>query len=163
MPDDGNQYELLEGVLRFVTPPGRLHQEIMVKMVFVLEGLATQYGGYVAIAPFAVMLSRHNGFEPDIMYIAPGRDFTLSDRGLEGAPDLVVEVASPSTRYFDRTVKLRVYLESGVREVWLVDPQSSTVTVHHPGRAPTVVPFGEPIPSTVVDAGDAGLGRFTPA
>ncbi|MGI8926340.1 MAG: Uma2 family endonuclease [Tepidiformaceae bacterium] len=158
MPDDGRQYELLEGVLVLVTPPSRLHQDIVGEIFLALKLLCRSSGGYAAIAPLGVALGTRIGFEPDVVYVAPGREEILTARGIEGVPDLVVEVLSRSTRAFDRSTKLRQYLEHGVREVWLVDPERRTITVHRPEGPPEAVNFGERVPSVLVDVGDAGLG-----
>lgn len=157
MPDDGRQYELFEGVLILVTPPGRRHQDILRRLIVTFDRLTAAHGGYVGFAPMGVALAARFGLEPDLVYVAPGREDVLTDRGVEGIPDLVVEVLSPSTQAFDRGTKLRTYLELGVPEVWIVDPEARTVSVHHPGGEAATVAFGERIPSTVIDAGAAGL------
>jgi Uma2 family endonuclease len=102
-------------------------------------------------------------FQPDVFYIAPGGIARARDH-VTGAPDLVVEVSSPSTKSYDTRKKLPVYAMHGVREAWIVDPKRKTVTVHSAegGRFvhAVTVAFGEPIPSKVVEVGDAGLSRF---
>lgn len=156
LPDDGRQYELYEGRLLLAASPTRSQQDALAAIFVRVYLLVQQQGGYAGMAPLGVALSEHVGFEPDIVYVAPGRDEILTDRGVEGVPDMVVEVLSPSTRAFDRQTKLRTYLEHGVREVWLVDLEARTVTLHWPdGQASA--PFGEPIPSRIIDIGPAGL------
>jgi Uma2 family endonuclease len=157
LPDDGNRYELLEGVLVCVPPPNRLHQDIVGDIFVALRLLTARDGGYASVAPLGVALSRHVGFEPDIVYVAPGREDILTDRGVDGVPDIVIEVLSPSTRAFDLGTKLRMYREHSVRETWLVDPGSRTVRVVSADGGDTSVPFGDEIPSGIVSIGTAGL------
>ena len=156
LPEDGRQYELLDGMLTLMPTPSRRHQDLAFKLAIQLQGVVDRAGGYVGMAPLGTALSAKIGFEPDIVYVAPGREEILSERGVEGIPDIVVEVASPSTQTYDRVRKLPIYLALGVREVWLVDPNAATVTVHAAAGERTVS-FGEPIPSTLVDVGAAGL------
>ena len=82
------------------------------------------------IAPFAVVLDRWNALEPDVLWLSDARSDRLREDGLHGAPDLVVEVLSPSTRRRDLGVKLDLYARHGVREYWLVDPLARNVHVH---------------------------------
>ena len=79
---------------------------------------------------FGVRLNKgkHTAFQPDITVVCDHSKFT--DRGCEGAPDLVVEILSPSTARFDRFVKLREYLRAGVREYWIVDPVDKLLYAH---------------------------------
>ena len=160
LPDDGNQYELFEGVLCLMAPPSRRHQDITLDIATHLRAEARRTGGYAGVAPLGVAMEERLGFLPDVVYVAPGREAILSDRGIEGVPDVVVEVLSRSTEAFDRGTKLRTYLRRGVREVWLVDPRRQTVTVHRSPRERTEAAFGQPIPSLLVNIGDAGLGQY---
>jgi Uma2 family endonuclease len=157
LPEDGRQYELLEGVLVVVPPPSRSHQDIAGELFHRLKSHISAHGAYAGIAPLGVALSEHVGFEPDVVYVRPGREQILTPRGVEGVPDLVIEVLSPSTRAFDRGTKLRTYLEHGVPEIWLVAPERRLTTVYRPGEASVECPFGSPVASTVVEIGDAGL------
>ena len=145
-------------MLLLVPSPDREHQDIAGEIFFHLKLIARDNGGYAAMAPLGVALSEHTGFEPDVVYVSPGREAILTRRGVEGAPDLVVEVLSPSTRAYNRGTKLRSYLEGGIREVWLVDPDARTVSVIS-RDADTRVSFGDAIPSRVVDVGSAGLAK----
>jgi Uma2 family endonuclease len=160
MPDDGRQYELFEGKLVLMAAPGKLHQDILLKMAVAFSRHVDEHGGYVAIAPLGVGLGQQYGFEPDVVYVAPGREGILTTRGVEGVPDVVVEVLSPGTRTYDRCAKLRTYMEHGLREVWLVDADRRTVTVHRPAAPEATVAVGDPVPSGVINVGDAGLAAF---
>ncbi|MBI5949879.1 MAG: Uma2 family endonuclease [Chloroflexi bacterium] len=161
--DDPNRYELYEGMLVMAPPPDGRHFSISSWLHGVLHNYARAHAGRAFHAPAGVALSRDTGFEPDVVYLSQERMGRFGARGIEGAPDLVVEVASPSTRRYDVNTKLPAYLAAGVREVWIVDPVAKTVTVHSEGgAAPVTVAFGEPIPSRVVDIGNADLDRLPP-
>ncbi len=159
--DDPNRYELFEGMLLMVPPPGAPHQRIVVVILVALREFAQRAGGEAFVSPIGVVLGPDLVFQPDVCFVSRAR-LRIIQHNIEGAPDIVVEVLSPSTRRFDSSTKLRTYLEAGVRAVWLVDPMSRTVTVHFGGgrRRPRKADFGEPIPSTIVQVGDAGLGEL---
>jgi Uma2 family endonuclease len=77
--------------------------------------------GYVVTAPTGVVLDDENGVEPDLLFVSHERAHLISERGVEGAPDLIVEVLSPSTEARDRGLKLRRYAASGVTHYWILD------------------------------------------
>ncbi|MCW8140535.1 MAG: Uma2 family endonuclease [Planctomycetota bacterium] len=129
VPDDGQRHEVLDGEHVVSPAPGRRHQQVLkrlaVKLVLHVEGERRR--GEVYFAPFDVLLADDNVVQPDLIFVAEERQALFSERGLEGAPDLVVEVLSPSTRARDRGKKREVYARFGVRELWLVDPDAGTV------------------------------------
>ena len=158
LPETPDRYELLHGMLIMVPPPGGAHQSAVAVVASSLLGAS---GNGFAWTRIGVGLSASLGFEPDVSHVAATHMDRYTTRGIEGPPDIVVEVLSPSTREYDRTTKLPIYLAFGVREVWLVDPLAETLEVHAPGREVRRVKFGEHIPSDVVDVGSAGL-EFLP-
>lgn len=159
-PDVPERSELYQGVLIVAPPPGGDHQSIVTEMTVALGVAAHANGGITLVAPTGVVLAEDVGFEPDLLYLSPERTHLLRQRGVDGSPDIVVEVASPGTRRFDRLTKLPAYLANGVREVWIVDPATRTVEVHELGEAePRTCGFGEPIPSRLLDVGSAFLER----
>ena len=160
LPDDGYQYELYEGVLVLMSAPSRIHQDIVVALLARLYSLATATGAYASVGPLGVVLSQKLGFLPDVVYVTPLRRAILSLRGIEEAPDIVVEVLSPSTKSFDRNSKLRAYLGAGVREVWLVDSQARVSTIWFAPNESATAAFGEHLPSRIADIGDGGLAAF---
>ncbi len=126
IPPDGKRYEILEGDL-YVTPaPSPLHQCVSARLERKLEDYFHGRGlGEVFHAPIDVILTLNDVVQPDIVVVAePGQ---ISTRGIEGAPLLVVEILSPSTRSQDRTVKARRYAALGIRHYWIVDPEASRV------------------------------------
>jgi Uma2 family endonuclease len=162
LPESDQRYELYEGMLIVVPAPDFVHQAIvgLIHTAFLDYGL--DRGGFATAAPTGVALGQTIGFEPDVLYLSAERMRLIARRGVDGAPDLVVEVASPSTRRFDIGTKLPVYLRAGVREVWIVDPERRTVSVYGPDmpNAPETVPFGAAIPSKVVEVGSARLEKL---
>src|SRR5215203_3275073 len=106
-PDDENRYEVIDGEL-YVTPPSCLaHQHVVSELLTILRTFASDHGfGEVYVAPLGVVLERTSGVQPDIVLISPRRAEISSDRGLEDAPDLAVEVLSASTASRDRGIKM---------------------------------------------------------
>ena len=129
MPDDGRRYELLEGDLLVSPSPNRRHQRIVSKLVGFLLRLEEAGKGEVYPAPFDVVFDRHTVFEPDVLFIRAERLGIVTERNVSGAPDLVVEVLSESTREVDLGRKLHAYGRHGVGEYWVVDPDANTVQV----------------------------------
>jgi Uma2 family endonuclease len=124
-PDDGKRYEVIDGQLYATPPPITEHQGV----AGVLYGYIGHYVrerqlGRVYFAPIGVVLDDENGLQPDLVYVTRERLEIISRRGIEGAPDLVVEILSPSTRVRDRGIKLRRYAAAGVPHYWIVNPRS---------------------------------------
>ena len=152
--------ELFQGVLIVAPAPDLDHQAATTRIGSSLLAVADREGGLALVAPTGVALAGDIGFEPDVLYLTTERMQLASRRGVDGPPDIVVEVTSPGTRRFDRLSNLPTYLEHGVREVWIVDPETRTVEVHEPGlESPRTARFGEPIPSRILDVGTAFLER----
>ena len=134
-PDDGQRHELIDGE-HYVTPsPDLRHQEILGRLHLLIGNwLATHPVGRIYFAPLDVILSRHDVVESDLLYVSNERAAALlSGEYVTGAPDLVVEVASPSTRRRDETIKRRLYERQGVREYWVVDPDIDVIRVYARG------------------------------
>lgn len=129
MPDDGRRYEIVEGDLLVSPSPNRRHQRIVKSLVVFLSGLEAAGLGEVYPAPFDVVLDRYTVFEPDVIFIRTERLGIVTDRNVSGAPDLVVEVLSDSTRDVDLGRKLRAYGRHGVPGYWVVDPDANRVQI----------------------------------
>lgn len=139
LPDDGCRHELIDGEHFVTAVPVPPHQRILVRlMVSLASHVAATGGGEVLVGPVDVVLSPHDVLEPDLIFVSDERRHLVTDRCVEGPPDIVVEILSPSTRRRDRTVKRRLYMEAGVLEYWIVDPARATVSliraVTPPGR-----------------------------
>lgn len=135
--DDGERAELIDGEVFLMAPaPSRAHQEISGEMFRQLANYLEGKKCKVYHAPFDVRLFEKDGDVPEDVYTVVEPDITvvcapskLDDHGCKGAPDMVVEILSPSTQRHDRLVKLGLYQRAGVREYWIVDPDSQTVQV----------------------------------
>ncbi len=127
-PDDV-RYELIEGELLVMEPaPTTWHQRVVVNLTLLLAPFARDHGlGEVLISPTDVYLSDTNVLQPDLLFVSAVRASIITERNVHGAPDLVVEIASPVTRRRHRTVKMEIYARYGVAEYWLADPKAATV------------------------------------
>lgn len=126
----GNRYELVEGDIRMTPSPSVFHQRISRRIEKVLlEWVERHELGEVLHAPIDVVLSEHNVVQPDILYVARERLGIIKEANIQGAPDLVVEILSPSDAEWDRVTKRRVYARFGVREFWIVGPEGRNIEV----------------------------------
>jgi Uma2 family endonuclease len=131
LPDDGRRYEIHEGELSVTPAPGSKHQIVSMRLgAAVHVHVEARSLGIVVAAPFDVILSDRTIVQPDIVFIATDRVGRISERGIEGAPTLVVEILSPSTRETDRDAKLRLYASYGVPWYWIVDPDARVVEIY---------------------------------
>jgi len=125
-PDDGRRYELLDGVLTVTPSPSPLHQRVSKRLHRRLEAyFEARHLGEVFYAPVDVLLGTHDVVVPDLVVVtAPAQ---ITDRAIEGAPTLLVEILSPSTRRRDRQIKAGRYAAQGVPHYWIVDPVQETL------------------------------------
>ena len=134
-PDDGLRYEVIEGELHVSPSPTFEHQRVLNRLGFrVSQYVYERNLGEVVQAPTGIALDDENGVQPDLIYISHERAHLISVRGIEGAPDLVVEVLSPSTRAIDRGKKLRRYASSSVPHYWIVDPRTHILEAYRLGE-----------------------------
>ena len=127
---EGDRRELIEGDF-FITPvPNIRHQAISRNLGLRLWELVRSHGlGQVFLAPTDVVLSPESVVQPDILFVSNERRGIITEANVSGAPDLVVEILSPSTAERDRELKRTLYARYGVREYWIVDPEDSSVEV----------------------------------
>lgn len=131
LPDDGNRYEVIDGELHVTPAPRPLHQRIATKLAIVLEPFVEHHRlGWVVTGPVDVLFGPRDYLEPDLIFLRRENEAFLSERGIEGPPDLVVEILSPSTAPRDRGIKRERYALHGVPEYWIVDAAARTVEVH---------------------------------
>ena len=129
--DDDQRFELIDGVAYAMSAPTSMHQEICISMsaqlYFFLDGKSCK----VFSAPFDVRLNADSGddtvVQPDIVVVCDRSK--LNKAGCKGAPDMLVEIISPSTASRDYGLKYNKYLHAGVREYWIVDPEAQLVRV----------------------------------
>ena len=126
-PDDV-RYELINGELIMAPAPTTLHQRVSRNFGAVLWPFVRDNNlGEIFYAPTDVYLSDTNLVQPDLLFISTARAHIITETNIQGAPDLVIEIASPSTEERDRSVKLELYAHFGVLEYWLAHPLSQTV------------------------------------
>jgi len=128
--DDRNRYELIDGATYMMSPsPSRMHQEITGELLYKLKDFLKGKPCKVYTAPFDVRLNAGGEddtvVQPDLVVVCD--ESKLDDKGCKGTPDLIIEIISPSTARYDKVIKLNQYLKSGVREYWIVEPDSKTV------------------------------------
>ena len=148
MPDDGNRYEAIGGEL-FMTPsPSVRHQILVVRLYDALRPLLpTAQGGMLLVAPLGVESEdSREGVQPDLLFVSGKRRDLLVGASVRGAPDLVVEVLSPSTAGRDRGIKRRLYERLGVPQYWIVDPVAEAIDVWRFGDDPECERFEGTLP-----------------
>ena len=132
IPGD-DRYELINGEFILVSAPNRAHQIASVKLVSRLDPFVeSRELGWVFHAPFEVVLTDPEGIniiQPDIIFVSKERERIITRVNIQGAPDLLVEILSPSTGRRDRTTKRDLYARHGVGEYWVADPDAQTITV----------------------------------
>lgn len=131
LPEDGKRHEIIDGE-HYVTPaPTVRHQRIVRQLILSLAaGAAAQRTGEVLSAPCDVLLTETDIVQPDVLFISGNRSHIVTEENVQGAPDLVVEVLSESTRKRDERLKRDLYERFGVREYWVVDPDLETVKIY---------------------------------
>lgn len=131
LPDDGLRHELIDGE-HYVSPaPTPKHQKVSLALTLALGNFVERHdSGQLLYAPCDIVLSPRDVVEPDLLFIARERLALVTERHIQGAPDLVIEILSPSTRTRDEGVKHRLYERTGVREYWLADPGRETLRIY---------------------------------
>ncbi|MDX1992382.1 MAG: Uma2 family endonuclease [bacterium] len=169
LPDDGNRYEIIDGVLYMSTAPSFFHQWIIFKL-HELVGIPAQAQqlAFGIGAPIGVFMPGAEPVQPDYLIVLMEHRGIIRDRRIYGVPDLIVEVISPGSEVYDREDKLKAYAMAGVPEYGLVDPRSRTLThhrLHQPGQyhPPTVYSEGDRVtfdclPSLSFPLGDLFAG-----
>ncbi len=122
--------ELIDGEIIMAPSPFRSHQWVAQRLHFLIQlHLESSPAGEIYVAPFDIHFSDRDVLCPDLSFFSADRLNLLSERGAEGAPDLAIEVLSPSTARRDRKVKRAIYAQHGVKELWLVHPDAETIEV----------------------------------
>ena len=130
LPDDGRRYEIVKGVLVMTPAPSPEHQDIVGEIFSALRTHIKLAGlGRVFTGPIDVDLGPKNVYQPDLVVVLNTHLDRVAEKKIIGAPDLVVEVASPSTAAYDRLTKYEKYAHAGIIEYWIVKPKSRSVEV----------------------------------
>ncbi len=127
---DDKRYELIEGELVVVPSPSLDHQRMVTRLWASLsEFVGERRLGEVLVAPLDIVLSDYDVLQPDVMFVSTERAYIKAPNSIRGAPDLVIEILSPSTEQRDRTTKRNIYARYGVQEFWLVSLEEHSVEV----------------------------------
>jgi len=130
-PEDGRRHEVVNGEHVMTPAPNLRHQDVLGNLYWALKShLRTEGTGRLLLAPCDVVLSDFDVVQPDLLFVAREHEAILTETHVEGAPDLVVEILSESTRKNDLVVKRKLYGRFGVREYWVIDPVVEAVAVY---------------------------------
>lgn len=146
LPED-KRAELIDGQIYMMAPPTYLHQALSMELSGTIRDYIRKKKGpcQVLPAPLAVTLFSDDKtyVEPDISIVCDKNKIT--DKGINGAPDFIIEIVSPSSRRMDYNTKNALYADAGVREYWIVDPEKRRTTVYcyEKDAAPMIVPFDQ--------------------
>jgi Uma2 family endonuclease len=131
LPEDSWGYEIINGELTKSPSPMTNHQRVVANIAFELQVyLRSTQQGELIFAPMDVVLSNTNIFQPDILFISNENSDIITEKNIQGAPDLIAEVLSPSTTYKDLFDKKELYEQFGVKEYWIIDPKREWVEVY---------------------------------
>lgn len=131
IPDDGQRHEIIDGEHYVTAAPFIRHQRLARKLVQKLGPPVDENGlGEVFLAPCDLMLSKHDVVQPDLLFISKERLRILTEKNIQGAPDLIIEILSESTRRLDEDIKFDLYERFGVLEYWIFDVLRQTVRIY---------------------------------
>lgn len=125
---EGTLAQIINNNLVMSPAPDFDHQDIVSELTHQLRAYVNEKNlGKVVVAPVDVYLNPENIYQPDILFLSNDRMNLVKKGKIKGAPDLIVEVLSPGTEKFDKTIKKQVYEQAGVKEYWIVDPKTKDV------------------------------------
>lgn len=131
IPFGAPNYQLIEGDLVMAPSPSTPHQDIAGRLYRLIGNhLDAHPIGRVFIAPLDVHLTDINIYQPDVLFVREENVAIIEDHGIEGAPDLVVEILSKTTAKYDLGIKRSIYARTGVEELWIIDPAKRTLALY---------------------------------
>ncbi|HEV8578310.1 MAG TPA: Uma2 family endonuclease [Thermoanaerobaculia bacterium] len=129
-PDDGKRHEIIGGEHFVTAAPFVRHQRLVGTLYFHIRAFLRLHPfGEILLAPTDVILSPHDIVQPDLFFISNERGPIVTEANIQGAPDLVIEILSNSSRRLDEVLKRKAYEEFGAREYWIFDPVRKTTQV----------------------------------
>lgn len=129
LPEPSGLQDLIDGELIVTPAPGRDHQAVVMRLAYRLHAYVEEHGGAVYPAPRDVYFDASNVVQPDIVFVSEARAERDEQPFVRGAPDIVIEVSSPSTRRLELILKRQLYARHGVPEHWYVDREAEEVYV----------------------------------
>jgi Uma2 family endonuclease len=129
-PEDGHRYELYDGEVFVVPTPLPRHQVVRQQIAKALRQHVSGHGGFLVVSPIDIVFSDYDVLQPDIVLFTAARNLVDLDRVIRDAPDLCVEILSPSTEATDRGRKMQMFARYAVPEYWIVDPSARTIEVY---------------------------------
>ena len=131
LPEDGRRFELYDGEVCELSAPMPRHQVAVSNIKRLLEAYAARHGGLSLISPIDIVFSDYNVVQPDVVFFTQARRHLVDfDAPTRSAPDLAVEILSPSTRANDRGRKMAMFARFGVQEYWIADPAAACIEVY---------------------------------
>ena len=127
--EEGLLAQLIDGQLVMSPAPTPKHQLVSGNLYSILK---EQLKGIIFYSPIDLYLDNENVLQPDLVFVSNRNKEIITDRGIEGVPDLVIEVISPSNSFIDRNTKRKKYLALGVTEYWIIDPNNETLEIYTP-------------------------------
>jgi len=130
--NDGKRYEVIEGeLIEMTAAPSFKHQTVSTNLFKKIDRYVEENDmGLVRYAPLDIKLNEINTLQPDLIYLSYENFHLIDDRGVFGAPDLVVEILSPSNPNHDKVLKYQIYEKFKVQEYWIVDPKNSSIKIY---------------------------------
>jgi Uma2 family endonuclease len=131
--------QLINGELIMSPAPKPSHQRVIRSLFKILD--AFNPSGEIFFSPIDLFINDKNVFQPDLLFLSKTNLSFVTQRGIEGPPDLIIEVISPSNIFIDRNTKKKIYLEFGVKEYWIVDPGNKTLEIYLHNQSNPDVPY----------------------
>jgi Uma2 family endonuclease len=131
LPNDRNRYEILEGELTVTPAPGTKHQSASAKLFKLLSRhIDDRDLGKLFYAPIDLILDPTTILQPDLIFVFSAHQHIITERAIEGIPDLVIEILSPTTSRTDRVTKAQIYARHKVPAYWIVDPDQESIEIY---------------------------------
>jgi Uma2 family endonuclease len=131
LPNDRNRYEILEGELTVTPAPSTKHQSVSANLFKLLSKHIDDLNlGKLFYAPIDLILDATTILQPDLLVVFSARQHIITERAIEGVPNLVVEIVSPTTSRTDRVTKAQIYARHSVPAYWIVDPSEETIEIY---------------------------------
>lgn len=131
LPNDRNRYEILEGELSVTPAPSTKHQTASGNLFILLAQYIKERDlGKLFYAPIDLILESTSVLQPDLLFVSKARQRIITEKAIEGAPDLVIEILSPATGRTDRITKAQIYARHTVPAYWIVDPEQEVIEIY---------------------------------